>query len=183
MKLTNVCICLLVMLASFSACDDDNGKIYDPYTVEQKKWISDNQEYFRNCKDSLDKKGEPFYQQLVVSNDTVLYRFLVKASKVDSLPKANSDIDVNMLGILPVSNKTIVGKDGAPVEVKGLRPENEDTVIKGLAAVLMLAGKGEQVEAVIPYSLGYGDTDYIYGEIGIPLFSTLMFTFTVKDFK
>lgn len=168
----------MLMLVSLSACSNDNGEIIDPYTKEQKQWIADNQAYFQEHKEAK-VDGKLLYKLLVVGKDTVLYRLLGAAGQVDSLPESNSNIKVSIKGILPVSQKVFLGdKDKNPVDLT-LRPDDQ-SVIKGLSAVLMQARKGEMIEAVIPYQLGYGELDYV--EYSIPLFSTLQFTFTVKEF-
>ena len=174
-----VALCWAVMMVTgLVACSDDNGEIIDPYTEEQKAWIASNQAYFEEQKEAM-VDGELVYKQLVVGEDTVLYRLLGEVGKVDSLPQPNSDIKVSIRGGLPVSQKVFVGdKDGNPVETT-IRP-NDPGVIKGLSAVLQQVRKGERIETVIPYRLGYGDQDY--WEYSIPLFSTSKFTFTVIDF-
>lgn len=179
MKSIYVALCwVVVMMLGLPACSDDNGEIIDPYTEEQKIWIADNQAYFQDQKEAL-VDGKLVYKQLVVGKDTVLYRLLGEAGKVDSLPKPNSDIKVSIKAELPVSKAVFIGdKDKNPVDLT-IRP-NDPSVIKGLSAVLMQVRKGEKIEAIIPYQLGYGDQDY--PEYAIPLFSTLQFTFTVKDF-
>lgn len=118
------------------------------------------------------------YQQLVVDEDTLLYRVL-ETSQIDSFPKIDSDVKVSMLGVLPVSKTIIVGnKDGNPID-QTLDLDSPD-LIKGLAALLPEIRKGERVEAIIPYQLGYGDRNY--SNPYIPLCSTLQFTLTVKSF-
>lgn len=168
----------MVMMVGLPACSDDNGEIIDPYTAEQKAWIAKNHAYFQEQKEAM-LDGQLVYKQLIVGEDTMLYRLMGEVGKVDSLPKPNSDIKVSMKGVLPVSESVFIGdKDKKPVDLT-IRP-NDPSVIKGLSAVLMQVRKGERIEAIIPYQLGYGDLDY--AEYSIPMFSTLLFTFTVKDF-
>lgn len=100
-----VALCWAVMMVTgLVACSDDNGEIIDPYTEEQKAWIASNQAYFEEQKEAM-VDGELVYKQLVVGEDTVLYRLLGEVGKVDSLPQPNSDIKVSIRGELPVSQK------------------------------------------------------------------------------
>lgn len=167
-----------MMLTGFVSCSDDIGKSIDPYTEEQKKWIADNQAYFQDKKVVMED-GQLFYNQLVVGEDTLLYRLMGEAGKVDSFPRPKSDVLVSIKGILPLSKTLIIGdKDGNPID-QTLRPDDSN-LIKGLSALLMETRKGEMIEAIIPYQLGYGDKDYV--QYAIPLCSTLEFVFTVKEF-
>lgn len=85
-----------------------------------------------------------------------------------------------MLGILPVSKTIIVGtEDGNPIDEE--LDLDSPNLIKGLSALLLKIRKGERVETIIPYQLGYGEKNY--SNPYIPLCSTLQFTFTVKEFK
>lgn len=173
---------MMLMLVSLPACSDDNGEIIDPYTKEQKKWIADNQSYFQDRKESVGDNGQLLYKQLVVSKDTLLYRILGEAGKVDSFPDEKSDIKVSIKGVLPVNNTVFVGdSNGKPVE-RTIHPD-DPSQIKGLSAVLLKVRKGEMVETIIPYQLGCGDTDSFVQYSPIPLCSTLLFTFTVVDFN
>lgn len=118
------------------------------------------------------------YQRLVVDEDTLLYRVL-ETSQIDSFPKIDANVKVSMLGVIPVSQTVIVGnKDGNPID-QTLKLDSPN-LIKGLAALLPKIRKGERVDAIIPYQLGYGDRNY--SNPYIPLCSTLQFTFTVKSF-
>lgn len=180
MKSIYVALCwVMVMMLGLPSCSDDNGKTIDPYTKEEKQWIIDNQNYFQERKGYVESDGQLVYQQLVVSEDTLLYRIL-QTSTIDSLPQVNSDVSVSMLGVLPVSNTIIAGKeDGNPI-LKTLDLDSPN-LIKGLSALLLKIRKGERVEAIIPYQLGYGEHNY--SNPYIPLCSTLQFTITVKDFE
>lgn len=180
MKSIYVTLCwVMVMMTGLPSCSDDIGKTIPAYTEEEKEWIMDNQKYIQERKEYRETDGELLYEQLVVEKDTLLYRIL-EASQIDSFPKTNADVVVSMRGILPVSDTQIVGDTkGNPVETT-LDLDSPD-LIKGLAALLPKIRKGERVEVIIPYQLGYGDSNYPYPYI--PLCSTLQFTFTVKEFK
>lgn len=177
MKSIYVALCGMMMLG-LPACSDDIGKTIPAYTEEEEQWIRENQEYFQERKGYVESDGRLVYQQLVVSKDTLLYRIL-EPGKIDSFPATNSDVTVSMSGILPVSKTVIVGdKDGNPIDTT-LDLDSPD-LIKGVAALLLHIRKGERVEAIIPYQLGYGDKNYPYPYI--PLCSTLQFTITIKGF-
>lgn len=180
MKSIYVVLCwVMVVMAGMSSCSDDIGKTIPAFTEEEKQWILENQNYFQERKGYTESDGQLVYQQLVVSEDTVLYRIL-ETSQIDSFPQIDSDVKVSMRGIVPVSNTQFFGdsKDN-PIETT-LDLDSPD-LIKGLAALLLKIRKGERVEAIIPYQLGYGDRNY--PNPYIPLCSTLQFTFTVKEFK
>ena len=82
------------------------------------------------------------------------------------------DEDTLLYRVLETSQIDSFPKIDADVKVPNL--------IKGLAALLPKIRKGERVDAIIPYQLGYGDRNY--SNPYIPLCSTLQFTFTVKSF-
>ena len=180
MKSIYVTLCwVMVIMIGMSSCSDDIGKTIPAFTEKEKKWILDNQNYFQERKGYVENDGQLVYQQLVVSGDTLLYRIL-EASQIDSFPQINTDVKVSLRGMLPVSNTIIVGdKDGNPVDAT-LNLDSPE-LIKGLAVLLLKIRKGERVEAIIPYQLGYGDRNY--SNPYIPLCSTLQFTFTVKEFN
>lgn len=179
MKSINVVLYwVVVMMVCLPACSDDDEKTIPAHTEEEKIWIADNQKYFQEKKEDVEDDGQLLYQRLVVDDDTLLYRIL-ETSQIDSFPKIDSDVKVSMLGILPVSQTVIVGnKDGNPID-QTLNLDSPN-LIKGLATLLPEIRKGERVEAIIPYQLGYGDRNY--PNPYIPLCSTLQFTFTVKSF-
>ena len=180
MRSIYVALCwVMVMMVGLPSCSDDIGKTIPAYTEEEKLWIADNQQYFQERKEYVEDDGQLVYRQLVVEKDTLLYRIL-ETSQIDSFPKVNADVKVSMRGELPVSKTQIVGDSkGNPVETT-LDLDSPD-LIKGLAVLLLKIRKGERVEAIIPYQLGYGDRNY--PNPYIPLCSTLQFTFTVKEFK
>lgn len=180
MKSIYVALCwVMVLMLGLLSCSDDIGKTIPAYTKEEEQWILENQNYFQERKGYAESDGQLLYKRLVVSEDTLLYRIL-GTSEIDSLPKSNSDVIVSMKGVLPVSNTQIVGdKNGNPIELT-LDLDSPD-LIKGLATLLLEIRKGERVEAIIPYQLGYGDHNY--PNPYIPLCSTLQFTFTVKGFN
>lgn len=180
MKSMYVALCWAVMMIiGLVACSDDVGKTIPAYTEAEKLWVAQNQAYFQEKKAIVEDDGQLLYQQLVVEDDTLLYRIL-EIGEVDSVPTIKSDVKVSMLGILPVSKDQIVGDSkGNPVETT-LDLDSPD-LIKGLSALLLQTHKGERLEAIIPYQLGYGDQSYPYPYI--PLCSTLQFTITVKEFK
>ena len=155
MKFAYVVLCLaMTMMVGLPSCSDDVGKTIPAHTEEEKLWITDNQNYFQERKGYVED-GQLLYRQLVVEEDTLLYRIL-ETSPIDSFPQVNSDVKVSMRGILPVSNTQIVGDSkGNPIEAT-LDLDSPD-LIKGLAALLLEIRKGERVEAIIPYQLGYGD--------------------------
>lgn len=178
MKSIYVTLCwVMVMMIGLPSCSDDNGKTIDAYTKEEKQWILENQNYFQERKGYVESDGQLVYKQLVVSEDTLLYRIL-ETSQIDSFPQIDSDVKVSMRGELPVSKTIIVGdKEGNPIDAT-LVMDSPD-LIKGLAALLLEVRKGERVEAIIPYQLGYGNHNY--PNPYIPLCSTLQFTLTVKS--
>lgn len=178
MKTMYVTLCGIVMMMS-AACSDDNGKIVPAYTEEEKIWIEENRAYFEERKAETEDDGSYLYRRLVVEDDTLLYRIL-STSGIDSLPSITSNVKVSISGTLPVSKTVIVGgSDGTPVnETLDL---DSQSLIKGLSALLLEIRKGERVETIIPYQLGYGDRNY-YNPY-IPLCSTLRFTFTVNSFE
>ena len=180
MKSIYVALCwVVVMVTGLVACSDDEGKTIPAHTEAEKLWIAQNQAYFQERKAIVEEDGQLLYQQLVVEDDTLLYRVL-EVGQVDSVPTIDSDAKVSMLGILPVSKDQIVGDSkGNPVEMT-FDLDSPD-LIKGLAALLLQTHKGERVETIIPYQLGYGEKDYPYPYI--PLCSTLQFTLTVKCFE
>lgn len=180
MKSIYACICFMILLAGFLACDNNDGEIRDAYTEEQLKWIAANEDYFQSKKDSVDQNGELVYKQLVVLRDTLLYRLTSEMGVVDSFPEPNSTVEVNLKAWLPVNGKVITGKDGAGIDMK-VRPDDKENVITGLSEVLTIARKGETIEAVIPYQLAYGTQDNPF--YSIPPCSVLMFNFTVKNFN
>lgn len=167
MKSINVVLYwVVVMMVCLPACSDDDEKTIPAHTEEEKIWIADNQKYFQEKKEDVEDDGQ------------LLYRIL-ETSQIDSFPKIDSDVKVSMLGILPVSQTVIVGnKDGNPIDQT--LDLDSPNLIKGLATLLPEIRKGERVEAIIPYQLGYGDRNY--PNPYIPLCSTLQFTFTVKSF-
>lgn len=168
---------VMLMMASLLSCSDDEGKVIPAHTEEEKQWILDNQNYFQERKAYVESDGQLVYRQLVVEEDTILYRIL-QTSQIDSCPPINSDVEVSMVGMLPVSKTIIAGdKDGNPVDAT-LDLDSPD-LIKGLSSLLLEIRKGERVEAIIPYQLGYGDKNY--PNPYIPLCSTLQFTITVKE--
>lgn len=170
---------VMLMMASMLSCSDDEVKVIPAHTEEEKQWILDNQNYFQERKGYMESDGQLVYQQLVVEEDTILYRIL-ETSQIDSCPPINSDVKVSMSGIIPVSKKIIAGyKDGNPMEA--ILDLDSPNLIKGLSALLLKIRKGERVEAIIPYQLGYGDKNY--PDPYIPLCSTLQFTITVKSFS
>lgn len=67
------------------ACSDDVGKTIPAYTEAEKLWIAQNQAYFQEKKVILEDDGQLLYQQLVVEDDTLLYRIL-EIGEVDSVP-------------------------------------------------------------------------------------------------
>ncbi len=179
MKMKSINVLLYwVIVIGLSACGEDGKKIIPAHTEEEKIWIADNQKYFCLKKEDVEDDGQLLYQRLIVDEDTLLYRVL-ETSQIDSFPKINSDVNVSMLGVIPVSQTVIVGdKDGNPIDqTLELGSQN---LIKGLVALLPKIRKGERVDAIIPYQLGYGDRNY--SNPYIPLCSTLQFTFTVKSF-
>lgn len=179
MKMKSINVLLYwVIVIGLSACGEDGKKIIPAHTEEEKIWIADNQKYFYEKKEDVEDDGQLLYQRLIVDEDTLLYRVL-ETSQIDSFPKINSDVNVSMLGVIPVSQTVIVGdKDGNPIDqTLELGSQN---LIKGLVALLPKIRKGERVDAIIPYQLGYGDRNY--SNPYIPLCSTLQFTFTVKSF-
>ena len=179
MRSVYVVLCwVMTMMIGLPSCSDDIGKTIPAHTEEEKLWIADNQNYFQERKGYVED-GQLLYRQLVVEEDTLLYR-IVETSPVDSFPQINSDVKVSMRGILPVSDTQIFGDSkGNPIETT--LDLDSPELIKGLAALLPEIRKGERVEAIIPYQLGYGDRDY--PNPYIPLCSTLQFTFTVKSFN
>ena len=179
MKSINVILYwVIVMVIGLSACGDDDEKTIPAHTEEEKIWIADNQKYFQEKKEDVEDDGQLLYQRLVVDEDTLLYRVL-ETSQIESFPKIDADVIVSMLGVIPVSQTVIVGnKDGNPID-QTLKLDSPN-LIKGLAALLPKIRKGERVDAIIPYQLGYGDRNY--SNPYIPLCSTLQFTFTVKSF-
>ncbi|WFE83246.1 FKBP-type peptidyl-prolyl cis-trans isomerase [Parabacteroides chongii] len=180
MKSIYVALCwVVVMMLGLPACSDDDGKTIPAHTEEEKLWIADNQKYFQERKEYLEDDGQLLYSRLVVEEDTLLYRIL-ETGQVDSFPTLDSKVKVSMLGILPVSKTIIVGtEDGNPIDEE--LDLDSPNLIKGLSALLLKIRKGERVETIIPYQLGYGEKNY--SNPYIPLCSTLQFTFTVKEFK
>lgn len=169
----------LIAFASLSACNDDNGEIKEAYTEEQLEWIALNADYLQHKKDSVNSNGELVYQRLVIYQDTLLYRLTSEIGAVDSFPEANSTVEANIRGWLPVNNHVFTGKDDAGVDLK-IRMDDED-LISGLRAVIRKVRKGETIEAVIPYQLGYGAQDNPY--YSIPPCSVLMFNIRVDNFN
>lgn len=170
---------VVLMMVGLPSCSDDDGKTIPAHTEEEKQWILDNQNYFQERKGYVESDGQLVYQQLVVEEDTLLYRIL-ETSQIDSCPPINSDVKVSMSGMIPVSKTIIVGdKDGNPIDAT--LDLDSPSLIKGLSALLLKIRKGERVEAIIPYQLGYGDKNY--PNPYIPLCSTLQFTITVKSFE
>ena len=179
MKTMYVTLCGIVMMMVFAACSDDNGKIVPAYTEEERIWIEENRAYFEARKAEKEDDGSYLYRRLVVEDDTLLYRIL-STSGIDSLPSITSNVKVSISGMLPVSKTVIVGgSDGAPVD--DTLDLDSQYLIKGLSALLLEIRKGERVETIIPYQLGYGDRNY--SNPYIPLCSTLLFTFTVNSFE
>lgn len=171
-------VCAVAWMVGLGACSEDEFKTIPAHTEAEQLWIDQNLAYFREKKELIDE-GDYLYQRLVVEDDTLLYRVL-EIGEVDSIPTLRSDAKVSMLGILPVSNDIITGDvNGNPVDVT-LDLDSPD-LIKGLSALLLQSHKGERLEAIIPYQLGYGDQNYSYPYI--PLCSTLQFTITVKSFE
>lgn len=175
-----VALCWAVMMvAGLVACSDDERKTIPAHTEAEKLWIAQNQAYFQEKKAIVEEDGQLLYEQLVVDEDTLLYRVL-QIGEVDSVPTTKSDAKVSMLGILPVSKDQIVGDSkGNPVDMT-LDLDSPD-LIKGLSALLLRSHKGERLEAIIPFQLGYGDQNYPYPYI--PLCSTLRFTIKVNGFE
>lgn len=179
-KFINAIACSSVMmLAGITACSDNNGEIKDAYTEEQLEWIAQNTEYFQHKKDSVDINGKLVYQQLVVFRDTLLYRLKSEIGAVDSFPEPNSTVEANVKGWLPVNNFVFTGKKDAGVDLK-IRMDDENVIV-GLREVIRKTRKGETIEAVIPYQLGYGAQDNPY--YTIPPCSVLMFDIRVDNFN
>ncbi len=179
MKTMYVALCGIVMMMVSAACSDDNGKIVPAYTEEERIWIEENKAYFEARKAEKEDDGSYLYRRLVVEEDTLLYRVL-STSGIDSLPSITSNVKVSIVGTLPVSKTVIVGgSDGTPVD--NTLDLDSQYLIKGLSALLLEIHKGERVETIIPYQLGYGDRNY--SNPYIPLCSTLQFTFTVNSFE
>lgn len=173
-----LCVGLMV-LAGLVACSDEEEKSIPAHTEAEELWITQNQVYFQERKAAVEENGQLLYRQLVVEDDTLLYRVL-EAGLPDSVPTIHSDAKVSILGILPVSKDQIVG-DGKGNPIEMTLDLDSPELIKGLAALLLRSCKGERVETVIPYQLGYGEHNY--PQPYIPLCSTLQFTITVKGFE
>ena len=179
-KFSNVAACFALMtLTGLSACSDDNGDIKDAYTEEQLEWIALNNKHFQHKKDSVDANGKLVYQQLVIFNDTLLYRLTSEIGAVDSFPEPNSTVEANIKGWLPLNNHVFTGKGDAGVDLK-IRMDDKDVIV-GLREVIRKARKGETMEAIIPYQLGYGAQDNPY--YSIPPCSVLMFEIRVDNFN
>lgn len=72
-----VALCWAVMMVTgLVACSDDEGKTIPAHTEAEKQWIAKNQAYFQEKKALLEEDGQLLYQQLVVEEDTLLYRVL-----------------------------------------------------------------------------------------------------------
>ena len=97
MKSMYVALCWAVMMIiGLVACSDDVGKTIPAYTEAEKLWIAQNQAYFQEKKAIVEDDGQLLYQQLVVEDDTLLYRIL-EIGEVDSDTKIKSDVKVSML--------------------------------------------------------------------------------------
>ena len=129
------------------------------------------------------KKGKKNSPVFVTVNSSTRFENVLKLPDFQNEYAQGSygvyNVKVSMLGVIPVSQTVIVGnKDGNPID-QTLKLDSPN-LIKGLAALLPKIRKGERVDAIIPYQLGYGDRNY--PNPYIPLCSTLQFTFTVKSF-
>lgn len=158
---------MMVLLAGFTACgdDDDNG-----FSAEQIAYFEKNRDYIREKKVLKGDDGELLYKQVLLGGDTVLYRVLSKEGEETKYPTSQTSITMTLKGDF------ISGQNFQKEMEMSLTPAS---VVPGLGAVLLNNTVGEQVEAIIPAYLGYGYSDYR----GIPGGSTLIFTYTVEKFN
>lgn len=158
---------MMVLLAGFTACgdDDDNG-----FSAEQIAYFEKNRDYIREKKVLKGDDGELLYKQVLLGGDTVLYRVLSKEGEETKYPTSQTSITMTLKGDF------ISGQNFQKEMAMALTPAG---VVPGLGAVLLNNTVGERVEAIIPAYLGYGYSDYR----GIPGGSTLIFTYTVEKFN
>lgn len=158
--------CLMMVLAVFTACGDDDND----FSAEQLAYFEKNREYIREKKVLKGEDGELLYQQVLLGGDTALYRVLNKEGEETKYPTSQTEMEVVLKGELI---------DGTNFQKELSMPLTPSGVIPGLGAVLLNNSIGERVEAIIPPYLGYGYADYR----GIPAGSTLIFTYTIKKFN
>lgn len=156
---------LAVMMIGFTACSDDDND----YSAEQLEYFNKNREYIREKKALKGEDGELLYRQIVAAGDTVLYRILNKEGAGDSIR---------------IDSKAHMMLKGDLIDGRNIQSEMEMTympgqLIGGLCLVMIETCVGEEIEALIPASLGYGYDDYDR----IPGGSTLIFTYTIDSIK
>ncbi|WP_297905860.1 FKBP-type peptidyl-prolyl cis-trans isomerase [uncultured Parabacteroides sp.] len=156
---------LMIVVMGFTSCGDDDEI---QFSEEQLAYITKNKEYIWEKKAEKDENGELRYKQVVIGSDTALYRILKKENDWQTKPSLTS-----VVYLLDLEGKFIDG------QVFQEKVENSsfsmNGIIPGLSGVLLNIRLDETVEAIIPASLGYGNSDYS----GIPGGSTLIFTFTL----
>lgn len=154
--------CLLaIMMIGLTACDDDNNDLSD----EQLAYFNQNRAYIQEKAGLRSEDGDPLYRQIVMGSDTVLYRILRKEGEGDSIR---------------IDSKAHMILRGDLIDGGNFQPEMEMTympgqLVGGLCLVMVETCVGEEIEAIIPASLGYGYNDYYT----IPGGSTLVFTYTI----
>lgn len=159
----------MVMLSMFTACgDDDNSRELTP---EQIAYYEKNREYIREKKLEKDENGESVYQQLVKYGDTTLYRIIDRKLEKPVYPTSSKVLKFNLEGHFI---------DGTVFQKKDTMNFAAEEVINGLRGVILETSIGDSIEAIIPSSLGY---DYQFGMRGIPIGSTLIFTYRVEEVK
>ena len=158
---------ILAFVTLFISCSNNNE--YLTYTEDQIKYFEENLDYIRERKTLTDENGNLVYQQIIINQDTALYRVLEKTG--DAVETASNDTRIKMV----LEGELIDGSIFQPLNPMTFTPSQ---VITGLGAILLKNKVGEKIEAIIPANLGYG-----YYGVPVPAGSTLIFTYTVESFN
>lgn len=159
----------MVMLSAFTACSNDDNNF--ELTPEQIAHYEKNREYIREKKLEKDADGKLVYEQVVEYGDTTLYRIIDRKAEKPVYPTSNKVLKYNLEGHFI---------DGTTFQKKDTMSLAAEYLILGLRAVILDTSIGDSIEAIIPSSLGY---DYQLGSRGIPIGTTLIFTYRVEEPK